>query len=257
MLEVVSIRSFSEQPDSVDQTSSQKAVTARRGGFLHGTKIATTSGWKLVEQIVVGDLVRTLDHGFREVRRVSADRVVIPEGETRAENLPIYVPAQAAYNGRPVWLMPEQGVALDLSKIDSEAGGFSVVPARLLSGKCRLSSQSPGSTFEVRTLFFDEDEVIFVQGGLQAFCSSGRFSMRPRPNRISYPVAEEEEAAALTELIAQKGDLSALANPLGALPAPIPQEPIFPIRPPSGIRRPGRPGRPNLPALFLRPEWQT
>ncbi|NVO55821.1 Hint domain-containing protein [Rhodobacteraceae bacterium B1Z28] len=253
----MSFSGFSDQSGNVDQTNAGDAVNARRGGFVHGTKVATTSGWKLVERIIVGDLVRTLDHGFKEVRRVSTSWVSISDGETRAEYLPIFVPARAAYNGRPVWLMPEQGLALDLSKTDPETDGFSIVPARMLSGRCRLTSQAPGPSLEVSTLFFDKDEVIFVEGGLQAYCPSGRFSMRTEPNHPSYQVAEEDAAVTLIESIANRGDMSALANPLGALPAPIPQEPIFPIRPPAGIRRPGRPGRPEAPALFLRSEWQT
>lgn len=254
MLEVVSISDFSEE---VGQRVSREAVTARRGGFLYGTKVATTSGWKPIERVAIGDLVRTLDHGFKEVRRISTDQVTIPDGETRPEYLPIFLPARTTYNGRPVWLMPEQGIALDLGKVDREVEGCAIVPARLLCGIGRLTSQAPGSSFDVSTLFFDQDEVIFVEGGLQAYCPSGRFGMRTPTQRFGYQVAEESAAETLIETIAQRGDMSALANPLGALPAPIPQEPIFPIRPPSGVRRPGRPGRPNAPALFLRQEWQT
>ncbi len=257
MLEVVSISDVSEFYDEVDLPVDPDAVSARRGGFLHGTKIATTSGWKLIERLVVGDLVRTLDHGFKEVRRVSTNRVNIPAGESRAAYLPVFVPARAAYNGRPVWLMPEQGMALDLGKLDLTADGFSVLPARILNGSCRFSSQSPGASFDVVSLFFDQDEVIFIEGGLQAYCPSGRFRLARSEGQERYAVLEEDEAVALAEEVAKCGDVSALANPLGALPAPIPQDPIFPIRPAVGIRRPGRPGRPNTPVLFLRPEWQT
>ena len=257
MFEVVSVSGFSDQSGDVDFADPNKAVNARRGGLLHGTKVATTSGWKLIERVAVGDLVRTLDNGFREVRRISTCCVVIPADETRADYMPIFVPARATYNGRPVWLMPEQGMALDLGKLDPDAAGVSVIPARMLNGACRMSAQVPGSSFQVTTLFFDTDEVIFVEGGLQAFCPAGRFSARSAQEHAPYRVADEQTATALVNSIAIRGDVSALANPLGALPAPIPQEPIFPIRPPSGMRRPGRPGRPNAPVLFLRPEWQT
>ncbi|NOC45257.1 hypothetical protein GS605_08155 [Ruegeria sp. HKCCD7559] len=254
--EVTSISVYLDQSSDTDPTSLNHAVNARRGGFLSDTKVATTSGWKPVERIAVGDLVRTLDHGFKEVRRISTSVVVIPAEERRSEYLPVFVPARAAYNGRPVWLMPEQGIALNLSQFDANVSGCSVVSARLLNGVGRLMSQAPGSSFEVRSLFFDEDQVIFIEGGLQAYCPSGLFNMRGRVSGAGYDVADEETGPKLVNLIASRGDMSALANPLGALPAPIPQEPIFPIRPPSGVRRPGRPGRPNAPVLFLRPEWQ-
>jgi len=257
VLEVVSVSGFLDQTGDVDQAFLSESVNARRSGLVDGTKVATTRGWKLVEQLVAGDLVRTLDNGFKEVRRISTNTVTIPAGENRVEYLPVFVPARSAYNGRPVWLMPEQGMALNLGKVDPEISGFSIVPARLLSGAGQLTSQAPGATFEVSSLFFDADEIVFVEGGLQAYCPSGRFTMRNTPGNSGYDVVEDDEAIVLVNSIAKSGDMSALANPLGALPAPIPQETVLPVRPPSGIRRPGRPGRPDVPALFLRSEWQT
>ncbi len=256
MLQVVSFSDSSDLDENIQPNLSLSAVTSRRGGFVHGTKIATDRGWTKVERLSLGDMVRTLDNGFRKVRRISTDLVSIPKGENRIENLPVQVPAQAAYNGRPVWLMPEQGMALDHSKIDKNSDGVSVLPARLLSGTCRLRSRSPGSSFEISSLFFDDDEVIFIEGGFQAYCSAGRFNNRTG-GRKAYEVLNEDSAAGWIDIISRKADISAFANSLGALPAPIPQEPIFPIRPPKPKRRAGRPGRPGIPTLFLRPEWQT
>lgn len=256
VLEVVSVSGYSKREDRGQEAFSGKSMSARRGGLLHGTKVATTGGWKPVETLVAGDLVRTLDHGFQEVRRVCVDRIVVPGDERRAEHLPVLVPSRAAYNGRPVWLMPEQGMALDQGKLGLGVKGISIVPARMLSGVGRLQSQTPAQTFDVTALFFDQDEVVFIEGGFQAYCPAGRMVAALGPES-AYQVADAEDADLLIEAVAIKGDISPFANPLGALPAPIPQEPIFPIRPPSGIRRPGRPGRPNAPALFLRPEWMA
>lgn len=256
MLQVMSISDVSDVSTGSETDVPQDTVTARRGGFLHGTKIATTSGWKLIERVRVGDLVRTLDHGFKEVRRVFTQCVRVPPGETRAEALPVFVPARVAYNGRPVWLMPEQGIAVALASLDRHSSGHAVMAARMLNGVGRLTSQAPGSSFEVSTLVFDQDEVIFIEGGLQAFCPSGQIGASARTGQTPYSVVNEEYATDLARKLAASGDVSAFANPLGALPAPVPQDPIFPIRPALGVRRPGRPGRPNAPALFLRPEWQ-
>lgn len=256
MLELVSVSGYSKQEDRGQGAFSGTAVSVRRGGLLHGTKVATTSGWKPVERLVAGDLVRTLDHGFRELRRVCVDRIVVPGDERRAEHLPVLVPSRAAYNGRPVWLMPEQGMALDQGKLGLGIEGLAVLPARMLSGVGRLRSGTPAQTFDVTSLFLDQDEVVFIEGGFQAYCPAGRM-IGAAGATSTYEVADPEDADLLIEAVAIRGDISAFANPLGALPAPIPQEPIFPIRPPLGIRRPGRPGRPTMPALFLRPEWQT
>lgn len=256
MLEVARVTSISDPVSDVVSTVHQGAVSVRRGGFVHGTKIATTAGWKPVERLRSGDLVRTRDHGFKEVRRISTDLVAIPAGETRPENLPVRVPSRAAYNGRPVWLMPEQGMAVEHGKLDPSTDGLSVLPARLLSGLCQLRARAPGERFEVSTLYFDQDEVIFIEGGLQAYCMATRFGLRPvDASQTTYDVVDDADAAGLVEAIEIGGNIAVLANPLGALPAPIPQETIFPVRPPKGIRRPGRPGRPPMPTLFLRPEW--
>ncbi len=256
MLELVSVSGYSKREVKGRQAFVGQAASARRGGLLHGTKVSTTGGWKRVERLVAGDLVRTRDHGFKELRRVCVDRIVVPGDERRPEHLPILVPSRAAYNGRPVWLMPEQGMALDQGKLGVGIEGISIIPARTLSGVGRIESSTPAQSFDVTSLFFDEDELVFIEGGFQAYCPSGRMNTGSSRNPEAYEVADAEHADLLIEAVTGKGNLSALTNPLAALPAPIPQEPIFPIRPALGVRRPGRPGRPNMPALFLRPEWQ-
>ncbi|KIC43185.1 hypothetical protein RA27_07740 [Ruegeria sp. ANG-R] len=252
----MSVSGYSKREVKGVQAFAEKAASARRGGLLHGTKVATTSGWKLVERLVAGDLVRTLDHGFQELRRVRADQIIVSGDERRPEHLPVLVPSRAAFNGRPVWLMPEQGMALDQGKLGVGIEGISIIPARMLSGVGRLKSDTPAQTFDVTSLFFDQDELVFIEGGFQVYCPSGRMVSASGQNTEPYEVADAEHADLLIEAVVSKGDISALANPLAALPAPIPTEPIFPIRPPLGIRRPGRPGRPDMPVLFLRSEWQ-
>ncbi|WP_235216157.1 Hint domain-containing protein [Ruegeria halocynthiae] len=220
-------------------------MNARRGGLVHGTKVATSRGWKPVELIRAGDHVRTLENGFKTVSRVSSDCISVPTDEANIENLPVRLPSNVAYNGRPVWLMPEQGVALGSTRLESDPitlpVSFHVVPARVLSGLFRIKSDTPASYFDVTTLFFGDDEVIYIEGGLRAFCPSGRFGSS---GGASYNVADSDAAANWARRIGDRGDISVIASSLGALPAPILQDSIMPIRPVLGARRPGRPGRP-------------
>ncbi|CUH44278.1 hypothetical protein RUM4293_03176 [Ruegeria atlantica] len=248
VLKVQSVLSYEAVPNHQVQDNPAVSLNARRGGFVHGTKIATDRGWQPVEGLQAGDLIRTMDNGFRAVSRVATDCIAIPASETKAENLPVRVPSNTLYNGDPVWLMPEQGVALDNTKLNrgpiTLPISMPVVPARVLSGTFRLSSSAPSLLFEVCSLFFEQDEVIYIAGGLRAFCPAGRFGSNSRPANASYKVVDAERTEDLIDMVAHSRDIAVLANSLGALPAPIMQNPIFPARPVMGARRPGRPGRP-------------
>ncbi|WP_367646787.1 Hint domain-containing protein [Ruegeria arenilitoris] len=217
---------------------------------MHGTKVATRAGWKLVEELQVGDFVRTVDNGFRPVNRISEDCITVPHGETKAECMPVCVPSNAAYNGRPVWLMPEQGVVLDSTKLGHDPvtspAREPIVSARLLGGVFQITPDVPATCFDVTTLFFDQDEVIFIEGGFRAFCPSGRFGIGHQSGGASYEVVTAEVAADLIYLTARRGDIGVLANSLGSLPAPVFDHPIVPVRPVRGARRAGRPGRPVM-----------
>ena len=248
VLNVQSVLSYDAVPSNQEQDNPSVSMNARRGGFFHGTKIATDNGWKPVERLQAGDLVRTMDNGFRAVSRVATDYISVPANETNSDNLPVRVPSNTLYNGRSVWLMPEQGVALDDTKLRTGPImlpiSMPVVPARVLSGTFRLTSGTPSSFFDVCSLFFDQDEVIYIEGGLRAYCPAGRFGTNSRPENASYRVIEAEKTDELVDLVAHSRDIAVLANSLGSLPAPIMQNPIFPVRPAKGTRRPGRPGRP-------------
>ena len=248
MLNVQSVLSYSDVPEGQIQDSPATALNSRRGGFVHGTKIATDRGWKAVEDLQAGDLVRTMDNGFQQVCRISTDCISVPVNENRTENLLVRVPSNTLYNGRSVWLMPEQGMALDNTKLTNGPItlpiSMPVVPARMLSGTFRLTSGTPASYFDVCSLFFEQDEVIYIEGGLRAFCSAGRFGSTGRPQNASYKIVDAEQSDELVDSVAHSRDIAVLANSLGALPAPIQQNPIFPVRPVKAARRAGRPGRP-------------
>ncbi|WP_420586586.1 Hint domain-containing protein [Ruegeria sp.] len=241
---------FSDRPGYRKKDKPTAALNARRGGLVHGTKVATKGGWTPVEELRTGDLVRTANNGFQRINRIATDCITVAANETKPENLPVRVPSHAAYNGRPIWLMPEQGVALDNSKLGHDPNvrtiSQPVVSARFLSGMFRITSDTPASYFDISTLFFDEDEVIVIEGGFRAYCPSGRFGSRSIRTAAAYEVVGEDAAASLIHLTARRRDLSVLAESQGSLPAPIFDHPIVPSRPVRGTRRPGRPGRPMM-----------
>lgn len=257
MLEVVSFSSFSDHLEPATHSETGPELSVHRGGFVNGTRIGTARGWKRVEHLQQGDLVRTADNGFQVLQRVSRDLIHVPAQETRSGFLPVLIPPKSAYNDQPLWLMPEQGIVLSAGWLDRADAGRSIVSARFLSGLFTFEPQAPASRFEVTSLFFDDDQVVFIEGGLLAYCAAARFRTLSNTCKQDFRVLEEADAAALVAAIDRSGDLSAVARPMGAVPAIIPSEPIFPIRPQRGVRRPGRPGRPDVPALYLRTEWQA
>ncbi|WP_271948015.1 Hint domain-containing protein [Ruegeria faecimaris] len=242
MFEVVSDMGISDVPESRTQFETRVELNARRGGLIHGTRVATVDGWTPIEDIQPGDLIRTVENGFKAVRRISVDTISVPTEESRIEYLPVRVPPSAVDSPGAIWIMPEQGIALEHGTAD-----LTVVAARKLSGLFRIKSDVPASSFDVSALFFDEDEVVYMEGGMRAFCPSGRFGGHSGTS-AGYQIAESETAAELVEDIRTEGRVAALANPLGALPAPISLEQVVPLRPSRGARRPGRPGRP-LPVI--------
>jgi hypothetical protein len=250
LLKIDRVIDFAERSEYPRSAEPQVALNARRGGLVHGTKVSTKVGWKPVEELQAGDFVRTLDNGFKPISRVASDCITVPPGETSAENMPVRVPANAAYNGRPVWLMPEQGVALDNTKLGHDPitlpVNLPIVSARLLSGIFRITSDVPASYFDISTLFFDQDEVIYIEGGFRAYCPAGRFGSSGLSGGASYEVVSGEAAADLIYLTTRRGDVGVLANSLGSVPAPVFDHPIVPVRPVRGARRPGRPGRPVM-----------
>ncbi len=208
---------------------------------------------------MAGDLVRTLDQGFQQVLSVNHEEMFLPTEGLLARHLPVHVPANTVYNGRSVWLLPDQNMLVDTRGTGSECESrHAAVPARNLNGFHGMKSHYPGQHLKVATLLFAREEVVFIEGGMLAHCRSISPSLRVGRDKISekYPVLGGKDATELVNKIAQMGDTSALANQLGVLPAPITQDPVFPLRPVGGVRRPHRPGRPKLLPLFLRSEWQ-
>lgn len=258
MFEVVSVSADEMSFEKGVATTTRKAVSVRRGGLVHGTRVLTYGGWVPVEALTPGDLVRTADNGFQPLRRVSQDLISVPADETRPDFLPVRVPAGAAYNKRTVWLMPEQGIAVAASWLDAQPSDSAIVAARLLSGSFAFGSAMPATRFPVTTLFFDQDEIICIEGGLRAYFPACRIGGRARTTGQSgYPVLDEESGAALVASVAAARDLSALACPVSGSAVSVPRAPVVPVRPVRGERRAGRPGRPRLPALLLRADWQS
>ncbi|WP_171052540.1 Hint domain-containing protein [Ruegeria sediminis] len=224
------------------------SVVTRRSGLLHGTAVLTDRGWRPVEKIVAGDLVRTLDHDFQQVASTEREVLALPDDGLSEENRPVRVPAGSVFNKRPLWLMPEQGMLVDCDAVSEFADDRqAVISARLLKGVCGIASGLPGARLGLATLSFATDEVIYVEGGMMAYCPSMATKRwtSGAANKKGYAVLSGAQAEGVAKQLARLNDATTLASPLGELPTAIPNKPVLPVRPVNVDRRPGRPGRPK------------
>ncbi len=259
MFQVKGVLGFSVASGEMNPSILKEVISTQRAGLMHGTKVATISGWKRVEAVEAGELVRTVDHGFCKVQIAISDHIAMPGGNLHDDYLPVRLPARAGFNKNPVWVLPEQYLVVNQGGLESSGEDIAVVPARMLNGTFGITAQSPDMNFQVRSLCFEFDEVVYIEGGFQAFCK-GRDNSHHRRSPWDAKIyfrPNEQEALELIREVSVKDQFSAIANRLAALPAPIAQGPVTPVHPKSGRRREGRPGRPSHNALLLRPEWQT
>lgn len=141
-------------------------------GLLDGTRIATRLGWRPVEALSLGDEVLTFDHGMQRITDIQSE---LYDSGTRPGQRPVRIPEGALGNRRDLWLMPDQGMLVECDAVQDPLGDpFIVVPAQALEGFRDIALTPTESTFEATILTFAQDEAIYVEGGMLAFCPHPR-----------------------------------------------------------------------------------
>ena len=135
-------------------------------GLASGTRIATDRGWRPVEALSVGDCVMTFDNGPQAIVAVTRSTQFI-RAETAPDFAnPIDVPVGALGNNEPMVLLPEQAVMIESDAAEALTGDpFALVPAKALVGYRGIERFRAMRAFEVITLHFSNDEVIYIEGG--------------------------------------------------------------------------------------------
>ncbi len=127
--------------------------------FVRGTKIATLQGAKLVQDIEIGDMVLTADHGFQPVRWVGNRKVA-----GNAEHAPIRIAKGAMGNHRVLLVSPQHKMLVRGWKADLIFGAEEVlVPAKALINDKDIIVQRQ-SEVEYFHIMFDQHELIFAEG---------------------------------------------------------------------------------------------
>jgi hypothetical protein len=135
-------------------------------GFTAGTRIATEKGWRPVEAITVGDRVLTFDNGTQNVVAVTRGAHSAVNDAPHAFASPVDVPIGAIGNEEPLVLLPEQPVLVESDTAEAMTGDpFALVPAKALVGYRGVERFRSLRPVEVISLHFENDELVFAEGG--------------------------------------------------------------------------------------------
>jgi hypothetical protein len=138
----------------------------RLSGFTAGTRLATDQGWRSVEAITVGDRVLTFDNGAQSVVAVTRGSHFAAGDALPSFAAPVDVPANAIGNAEPMVLLPEQPVLVESDAAEAMTGDpFALLPAKALVGYRGIERFRSLRPVEVITLHFENDELVFADGG--------------------------------------------------------------------------------------------
>lgn len=168
MLDWIESMTWTPGANSAGQTQDTGFVTQ---GIRSGTRVASNLGWRSVEALSPGDKVLTFDHGMRKVLEVRRQVAWNDAWDVPGEHWQMHVPAGVLGNRVPLQLMPDQGVLIESDEADARYGDpFAVVPARALEGMCGVVRAAPTYGEEIITLIFEDDEVVYAEGGMLIHC---------------------------------------------------------------------------------------
>ncbi|GKY88173.1 hypothetical protein STA1M1_20420 [Sinisalibacter aestuarii] len=198
------------RPEEGDGLSG-KGSGFRLSGLTTGTRLASEFGWRPIEAIQVGDRVMTFDNGLQSVVAVTRGTHHAAAGDMPAFAVPIHVPIGALGNEEPLVLLPEQIVMIECDAAEDLTGDpFALVPAKALEGFRGIDRIRGLRPVESMTLHFENDEVVFADGGALLLAPSsvpGEVSLaliEERGQPTPYAAYRGAEAAALVEAMKEE-----------------------------------------------------
>ncbi len=127
--------------------------------FLRGTHIETASGLLQIEDLSVGDKVRTKDHGFQPIRWIGSSTT-----EARGDMAPILIRKGALGNARDLKVSPNHRMLLDSWQAEMLFGEAEVLaPAKALVNDHSIL-RIEGGKAQYFHMMFDQHEIVFSEG---------------------------------------------------------------------------------------------
>ncbi|MFD2741133.1 Hint domain-containing protein [Sulfitobacter aestuarii] len=127
--------------------------------FVRGTRIATAEGEVAIEDLQVGDLIQTVDHGLQPIRWIAGSRV---RGVSHLA--PVLIRAGALGNRRDLLVSPQHRMMLRGWRAELHFGIVEVlVPAKHLINDSTIR-QVDTAEVEYFHMLFDQHEIVFAEG---------------------------------------------------------------------------------------------
>jgi len=140
-------------------------------GLKVGTRVASSLGWRAIDALAVGDKVLTFDHGMQEITGIKRGQMWYDTAEVNEAFWPVVIPVGALGNRRELIVPPDQGVMVESDASQEEYGDpFSILTASSLFGLRGIYRCPPLEGVEMTSVYFERDEVIYVEGGTLIHC---------------------------------------------------------------------------------------
>lgn len=144
-------------------------------GLSVDTKVASTMGWRKIAALTEGDKVLTFDAGMQPISKITRSTLWAGDGPCPQRFWPLEVAAGALGNRDVMVLLPNQSVMIESDAAEEVYGDpFTLIPAAALEGVNGIRRIEPEQGFEVLTLHFESDQVVFGNSGALFFCPSAR-----------------------------------------------------------------------------------
>ena len=127
--------------------------------FAGGTRIATPDGEIAVEDLSVGQLIQTLDHGLQPLCEVLT--TTVPAVGRMA---PVVIRAGVCGNQRDLVLSPQHRMLFTGQRAELLFGESEVLVAACHMAEAGLASRRPGGEVTYYHLVFDRHEIVFSEG---------------------------------------------------------------------------------------------
>lgn len=201
-----------DRPDELDGALTDCAQ-GRAGGFVFGTRVATASGWRPVEKVVIGDSVLTFDAGLQKLTSISRQSLWTRGKPCPRKFWPLLIPAGALGNIDEMLILPDQAVMIESDAAEMiHSDRFPLIPASALVGWRGIRRVIPGRPVQVITLLFQDPQVVVANIGIQFHCP---IEEPAQAGQGAYPVLPVEDALMLIDELEL---LDATCEP--AIPAP-------------------------------------